>query len=62
MANAVITGKRVVLRYDEGSYGFNKLDTDATDESIYDLARLLNSFQDDRPPVKIECVTTTQII
>lgn len=62
MASIIDSKKRVVLGYEQGSLSFSKFDFSATDEQVYQLATILNSFQAERPPEKIKCITTAQVI
>ena len=62
MPTATLTAKRLVLYYAKGSFSFNKLDMQADNEALYDLAGILNSFQDEKPPVKIVCFSTDLIV
>lgn len=39
-------GKRLVLRYDPGQFTFPHFDHSADDEQLYELAGLLNAFQE----------------
>jgi len=39
--------RRLVLRYDPGQFSFRHFDIIATDEDLYNLARQLNSVQED---------------
>ena len=39
--------RRIVLRYDPGVFSFRHFDALATDQELYDLARQLNSVQED---------------
>ena len=40
-------GRRVSLRYEKGSFSFRSFAHTASDEQMYDLARILNEFQED---------------
>lgn len=39
--------RRLVLRYDPGTFTFRNFDVVATDEQLYNLARQINSVQED---------------
>jgi len=39
--------RRISLRFDEGSYSFRNFAASASDEQLYDLANILNEFQED---------------
>ena len=39
--------KRLVLRYEPGQFSFRNFSHLATDEDLYDLAKSINSFQED---------------
>ena len=39
--------RRIVLRYNPGVFSFRHFDVLATDQELYDLARRLNSVQED---------------
>jgi len=62
MPTASIVGKRLVLYYKKGSFSFGKVDLAADNESLYDLAGVLNSFQDEKPPTKVVLVSTELIV
>ena len=40
-------GVRLVLRYNPGQFTFRHFNENASDETLYDLAQQLNSFQED---------------
>ncbi|MCL2665012.1 MAG: hypothetical protein FWE82_05315 [Defluviitaleaceae bacterium] len=60
MAIGTITAIKLVLRYESGSYTFDKIrrDTDVTDDKLYDLAAALNSAQSEAAKRIIKVVTT----
>jgi len=62
MASAVLTNKRLVLKYEKGSFTFNKIDMLAGNEGLYSLAGHINAVQDEKPPKQILVVSTKQII
>ncbi|MCL2218018.1 MAG: hypothetical protein FWB91_13510 [Defluviitaleaceae bacterium] len=39
--------KRLILRYDPGQFTFRHFNHNASDEQLYELANLLNTFQED---------------
>ena len=41
------TEKRLILRYELGQFTFRHFNHSASDEQLYDLARQLNTFQED---------------
>lgn len=61
MATTNVIDKKIVLKYSEGSFSFDKIDVNANKDKLYGLAGILNSFQSQKPPVKITSVVTTQI-
>jgi hypothetical protein len=62
MAISIMDSKRLVLKYDQGSFSFNKLDKQADETKLYQLAHILNSFQSERPPLRVTCTTKQKII
>jgi len=61
MATSITTGKRLVLKFIDGSYSFRDISISATNAELYGLAGALNAFQADKPPLKILSVTTRTI-
>lgn len=43
----VDSGKRLTLRYHNGSFTIRSIATDATDQGLYDLAEAISSIQTD---------------
>jgi hypothetical protein len=62
MASSVITGKRVILVFEEGTYSFRNIDPAATPQAMYGLGVALNAFQSEKPPVKILQAVTREIL
>ena len=54
-------GRRVSLRFEEGSFSFRNLTSTASDAQMYDLGRALNEFQADEAK-KIYKIQTFQLV
>ena len=54
--------KKLMLHFKKGIFSFNKFDILADNEKIHELAVALNSFQEEKPPVKVICMSTAEII
>jgi len=50
-------GKSLVLRYDPGQFTFNHFNHSATDEQLYEIAMILNEFQECRVDQVLKVVT-----
>jgi hypothetical protein len=61
MALAVTTKNSMVIRFEKGSYTFNKFTPSATDDQLYNLSVILNSMQVDAAE-RVLRVKTIQII
>jgi hypothetical protein len=61
MPTEITAAKRIVLRFSEGSFSFNKIDYTADDTALFGLAQGLNAFQADTPE-SILLVVKTQLV
>ena len=54
-------GRRVSLRFENGSFSFRSFVHTASDEQLYDLGRILNEFQEDEAE-KIYKIQTFELV
>jgi hypothetical protein len=50
-------GKRLVLRYERGTFTFSRLKPNASDQGIYDLATHFIALQDEAPRQIVQVTT-----
>lgn len=61
MASIANSGTKLTLKYpDKKSFTFSKFQSEADNESLYEIAKIVNSFQDG--PMQSVIKTTTQTI
>jgi len=60
MPTEILVSKKIVLRFEKGSFSFNKIDYTADETALFGLAQGLNAFQDELPE-SIALVVKTQL-
>jgi hypothetical protein len=61
MPTFIETSRRLVLRYDEGQFSFNRFDEAAGADELYTLANYINAVQADDLD-KVVLITVRQIV
>jgi hypothetical protein len=61
MIDVAVSGVRLTLRYENGSYSYTHLKPDAGDEALYEVGDALNSLQLE-PAKSISKMTTRKLV
>ena len=61
MPTFITIGRRLVMRYDTGSFSFNNIRTNATDTGMYNLSKAFASIQE-KSPRKVSAIITRQVL
>ena len=57
MTELILTSKRIVMRYEKGTYTFSRVKPDAADQNLFNLANTLTSLQVEQPKKILQVVT-----